>query len=133
MFEQCKDKSEIKSLFRKLAKYLHPDVGGDSYLMNRLQESKEYHELKLALDTEINREEQKKSRRGYEKVYEDVHVDDWEFTIIDEIYSYALKNKSFSTQWIDSIYEYYEIKGYITSAQYNTLVKCYYSFNMHEK
>lgn len=41
MFHTCKTKAEVNTLFKRLAKYLHPDHGGENDLMILLTEAKE--------------------------------------------------------------------------------------------
>jgi DnaJ-class molecular chaperone len=76
MFHHCKTKEEIKSLYFKLAQYLHPDKGGDSNLFSLLKESYEMAMDLLDLKEAIIKENKKKRR--YENTVYDVHMTDKE-------------------------------------------------------
>lgn len=136
MFEVCKSTEEVKNLFRKLARHLHPDAGGDSFLMNRLQESKEYHLWKMSLPNESTKDCETKTKdyktEGYEESYEDIFEEDSRIEIIQDIFNYAKSHPRFCTSFVESVSDYLEKKGYITSAQYNSLVRCYYAFRMNQ-
>jgi len=128
MFHNCKNEKEIKKLFRSLASFLHPDKGGEGYLMILLQEAKE-----LAVEAVKGYESFKKETTKHEKTYEDVDAGDERLSIICEIKKYGEKHKSFSTDFVESVEEYLEEHGYVTSSQFNSLVKVYYSFRMDKK
>lgn len=83
---------------------LHPDCGGEHDLMILLQES-----------------------------YENVPSTDERLKIIEEIIEYAKTHPKFNVAYTESIKAYGSENGYITSTQYNTLVKTYYAFRMDKK
>jgi len=126
MFEKCLTATEVKELFRKLAKFLHPDVGGDAYLMNRLQESRDYFISLIENCEKLQNQQEPK----YHKSYEDVLLGDENLEIIQDILRYAQTHPKFTTNFVESVEAFLEENGYITSAQYNALVKCYYAFKM---
>jgi len=145
MFFKCSDKQEAKTLFKKLAMRLHPDHGGDHQLMILLKETYEkfiedldrYERFtKLVEESENKKNEKKespkKSEDKYQKVFEDVY-DEEQLKIIDEIIKYGEKHERFDTSFTESIKEYLEENGFITSTQYNSLVRVYYSFRMDKK
>lgn len=127
MFHECKNKEDVKSLFRKLCYFLHPDHGGDTELMILLNDSYE-----MALDF-YDTHEEAPSQFRYEKVFEDVLNGMSQLEIIQEILAYASKHKRFNTDYVSSLQEFLEEKGYLTSSQYNSLVKIYYSFRMDKE
>lgn len=130
MFHHCKTKEDVKKLYFKICQYLHPDKGGDPSLFSLLHESYE-----IALELKNISHHSKKSEGKYENAFDDVWKEDnaEELKIIDEIYLYANEHKKFNTDYLDSVKEYLEQNGYITSCQYNCLVKTYYAFKMHVK
>lgn len=130
MFHNCRSKEDVKSLFRRLAKYLHPDHGGDAKLMILLQEARD--QAEEILDGYEEYETKHKEDREYYTVYDDIRAGDPLLSIFDEIDRYAAKNKRFDMSYTNSVWEYLEKNGYITSNQFNGLVKIYYAFRMDQ-
>lgn len=135
MFSTCKNREEAKALFRKLAKYLHPDKGGDGALMILLKDSyTNFLNILGELENAPFRKpppDQKSSK--YEEVYEEVYKGDDALNIIQDIYKYADKHKSFNVSFVESVEEFLQEKCYVTEGQYNGLLKVYHSFRMWEK
>jgi len=129
MFFLCKTEDEIKKLFRKLAIYLHPDKGGDVYLMNLLIEAREHASKCISRENIRDVEES----QAFKNACEDIYLSDSRLDIIDHILEYAKLHKSFNNKFTISVKDFLLQKGYITSMQYNSLVKIYYSFRMDEK
>jgi len=128
MFHHCKTKEEVKSLYFKLANFLHPDKGGDCYLFSLLKETYE-----MALELKVSSKSKNSSGKKYETVYDDVLEDEEAIKIIDDIYEYAKAHPKYKTDFLDSVNEFLNDKGYITSSQYNSLVRAFYAFKMNEK
>lgn len=151
MFHKCKDEAEVKAIFRRVAKRLHPDHGGEHELMILLQESYE-----MALESkkvkeksytdymdELKREYEKRAKEPpkpkwepfngiYEKVTEKVEEGDPRLEILDEIFDYSSRHESFDESFAHSVRDFLHERGFLTSMQYNALVKIYYAFNMNE-
>lgn len=136
MFHNCKNIQDVKKLFRKAAKFLHPDYGGENELMILLKESYqmacEFHE-KIDKEEKNSENEDHEKNRVYEKSFEDVNEGDERLKIISEIQEYADRNSHFETKFVDSVSEYLEKNGFITSGQFNALVNIYYNFRMDKK
>lgn len=148
MFHRCETSEDVKKLFKRLAHYFHPDKGGEPDLMILLRES---YEMAFSLKKNLenpNREKQENSQGWYqifkEKAenlkYNMTEVDenfinegDDKLEIIEEIKKYAEAHSKFDVSWTLGIQEYLLEKGKITSAQYNSLVKVYYAFQMHKE
>ena len=141
MFHNCTNKEDVKKLFRRIAKHLHPDSGGEHDLMILLQESYQisfdfYENLeKLEKEEETKRRQEEERKRkqqvkAYEKTEEDVHEEDQRLEIIDKIRRYSENHKKFKLDFVESIEETLENRGYITSGQFNALVKIFYNFRM---
>ena len=126
MFHRSQTKAEGKSLFRKLAMRLHPDHGGDNDLMILLQET--YDKFIETFDDHIVKD----SPLVYEKVYENVESGDIRLKLLVDIMSYGEQHKKFNTDFCESILDFLDEKGYITSSQYNALLKTYFAFKMNE-
>ena len=142
MFFRCKTPDETKKLFRRLALHLHPDKGGEDDLMILLQEAYQLHLDGISTweeskkDTEKTTEKQKEEPEypgSYQQVYEDVTKDNPILDIFKDILEYAKNHKNFKTDYTKSLIEFLEENGFITSSQYNGLVRIYYSFRMHVK
>lgn len=136
MFEKCKNEQEVKELFRRLAKHLHPDVGGEADLMARLQDSKNYHiELFQSMSAaEAKEKAQQQNERYYQNVFEDVFSGQHNIEeLIYEMEEYAKQQPRFNRSFLDDVTKFLEGNGYITSSQYNALVKIYYSFRMDKR
>jgi len=137
MFHKCESPTQIKDLFRKLAKRLHPDHGGSDSLMILLQDAKQDADLRLELISSMDDHQEKSSKKkkpkwkssGRYSVEDDadlIYSDDSRVEILDDILLFAKHHKSFDASFTESIYEYLEDRGYITSPQYNALVRIYY-------
>ena len=147
MFSKCSTESEAKTLFRSLAKRLHPDHGGSAILMKHLKEA--YDEfinviscLDEAQESQQQQSQQQKKRRKsnpvyecnkYERVYEDLELGDERLELLDDMYKYAREHSKFDTSFINSINAFLEEKEYITEGQYNALLNTYKAFRMGEQ
>jgi len=147
MFHNCTDEKQVSDLYRTLAKYLHPDKGGESNLFVLLGESKE---KKLSMlksfekpkEDEKPKKEQEKPKEKftppengkYQPKEENITLKEHQETckIILDILEYAKGNKGFDTNFTRSVQLYLSSKGYITVNQYNILLKIYYRFNIGE-
>lgn len=133
MFHNCNNEKDAKELFRRLAHYLHPDKGGESDLMILLQQAYENTLMIFKEIEKMNIEQTSKSVLKYKNVYEDVPINDPKIDIIKEIFRYSNQHPSFKTSYIESVRDYGIEKGYVTSSQYNHLVKTYYAFRMDKE
>lgn len=135
MFQNCKNEQEIKELYRKLAKRLHPDSGGDHSLMILLTND---YETALMLKASAGKQKADNARKkknnkhcSYSMTSDStIELGDTNLMIIDDILHYAEKNKSFDTKFVNSISDFLTERGYITGAQYNKLVNIYRAFRM---
>jgi hypothetical protein len=50
--------------------------------------------------------------------------------LFNQIAKYAANHKKFNIEFVDSVWDYNKRKGYITPAQFNSLVKLYYAYEM---
>jgi hypothetical protein len=131
MFINCQDEDSMKKLYRRLANFLHPDKGGEADLMIMLTKSFERALINLKKSANAN----VKPDAKYQNIYEDILYDleDERLGIIKEILKYSEKYPRYKTDYINSIIEYMDNNGFITSSQYNSLVKSYYAFRMDKE
>lgn len=155
MFHRCKTEQEIKTLFRRVSKRLHPDLGGEHELMIILQESYEealrsrqnasepsFDDLTREYAKSSPKQHKKESKPKkpqwepfngiYEKMTENVYAQDPRAQIIIDILLYAADHPSFKADFVISVSHFMEDAGFMTSLQYNSLVKIYYAFEMKE-
>lgn len=142
MFETCKNPTDLKTLYRSLAKLLHPDKGGSTDLMTRLTQSYEYHLSifeEFANSTQRNSKKQQSTKTkepelkgDYLYVNKIVKVDNEAINIIYEMQEKKDQVKDFDDSFLESIAEYLEEHGYVTVNQYNALVKIYERFRFYE-
>jgi len=142
MFFKTKDSFESKKLFRELALRLHPDHGGSHHLMILLQEAYEERLKHLDIEEEIRETSKEKPKPKpkaenktysgkYQNTFENVEDDDEEkLEIIKEIKAYSATHPKFNMWYIESLIEFLEENGHLTSTQYNKIVNIYYSFRM---
>jgi curved DNA-binding protein CbpA len=141
MFFEFKTESEIKKLFRRFAKFLHPDQGGDAELMSLLMEYYKYslqelHGKKSEIEKELFKQREEKERNQenkYKRVYEDVILGDDALKMVDEMKAYAKLCSNFKSDFFSSVMDFLDEKGYVTYRQYNSLLKVYLAFKMWEK
>lgn len=126
MFRFCKTRDELKQLYRELSKFLHPDKNGDHDLFIRLTHAYEY-----SLD-ELEGNKPKKENKSHDMKYNNIiyDVESEEFDIIIEIFAYAKRNKRFSLDFTNSVLEFGKKNSFITSHQYNSLIRVHSSFQM---
>jgi len=132
MFHKCNSLEEAKSLFRKLAMYLHPDRGGDAALMALLIETYENYKTYAFVENPF-RNKTKEKKKEYETSIEDIYKNDERLKIIEEILAYSKNHPRFDPSFTESIAEFLEENGFITSSQYNSLQRVYHSFRMDRK
>lgn len=128
MFDSCQTEEESKKLYRRLSLHLHPDHGGEHDLFILLTNAYELH-IKYINDIKNIVDNIEKGPR-YIKTIFDIEEEDQALEIIDEILQYAKTHKRFDPSFVESIQEYLEENGKVTSNQYNKLVNIYYSFRM---
>jgi|ERR1700722_10881568 len=146
MWHKCTDEDQCKKLFRRLALRLHADHGGSDDLMILLKESYEskletYLKKTKSKFTKRNEKKEHKTEKTlwkpgdpFEKVIEDVDLADPMLqTLFLEIQTFSKTNKSFKIDFTESILEYALKNKYVTSNQFNALVKIYYTFRMDQK
>lgn len=132
MFRFCRTKEEIKQLYRDLSKFLHPDKHGDHDLFIRLT-----HAYEFSLDDiegKTPKPEKKVSGMKSGDIIFDIDCslsDD--FFIVRDIFAFAKNNKKFSLDFVNSVLEFGKKNGYITSHQYNSLLKVHASFRMDKE
>ena len=129
MFRECKTEKEVKELYRSLSKYLHPDRGGNHDLFIKLTQAYE----KSLGKTEGKKEESNKdSSKIYTTQHQDISVfsENIDFTLFAEILLYSKNHPRFKIDFLMSVIEFGKENKFVTSSQYNSLVKVYYSFRM---
>ncbi len=131
MFFKCLDKNESQKLFHKLALRLHPDHGGSNELMILLQEA--YQERIRVIEMIEESREHEKQNKTYENVYEKIYLRDERINVMHEIMDYLQKKPDIKIEFAISVHKFLKDNGYVTSGQYNTLVKIYYQFEMDKK
>lgn len=131
MFFKCLKKEDCQKLFHKLALYLHPDHGGSNELMILLQDS--YRERVRMIEMLEESKEKIDENKTYENVYETIYLRDERMQIIHDIMEYYKQNPGIKSEFVESVYKFLKDKGYVTSGQYNALVKIYYQFEMDSK
>lgn len=145
MWHNCNTEEDCKKLFKKLAFRLHPDHCGSNELMILLQESFDTKIKSFSRPKHPSKNESKKTtnkptptsewKKGdsIEKRVENVSIYDEELLfMMHKIIEYSKSNKKFKTDYIESIMEFGHKHRYITSNQFNSLVKIYYAFKMNE-
>lgn len=134
MFFKCSTTQEAKKLFYRLCKHLHPDHGGEHDLMVLLQESyAEFLKVYGLLDEERQKAQRQQESIEFQVAYEDVYSGDPQLRIFDKIKTYAHGHPNFKSEFVDSVIDYLESRGYVTSSQYNACLKIYNSFRMWEE
>lgn len=140
MFHRCNSKDEVKKLYRRLAHKLHPDYGGDHELMVLLNEAQlifikafedEENAFKPFEKAKPKPKPEEDKTLKYKKTYDDIYEGDEKLEILHEITNYVEGKKSFDRDFLDSVIEFFNENGYVSSGQYNALVNVYYSFQMH--
>src|SRR5690606_18871627 len=147
MFHSCKTKAEVNTLFKRLAKHLHPDHGGENDLMVLLTEAKEKalsglgsmsglssddilgDAFKKAYQSADPEQEYPywRSRRThyYHSSMGRVHRTSHNARIIDDILAAAKKNPRIKTHLADKAKETMDKQGYISAAEFNELLMYY--------
>ena len=147
MFHSCKTKAEVNALFKRLAKHLHPDHGGENDLMILLTEAKEkalfglgsisglssddilgdafkkaYHSRAREQEYQYRRS---KGPQGYYSVASPVYRTSHNARVIDDILAAAKKNPRIKTHLADKAKETMDKQGYISPAEFNELLMYY--------
>jgi len=132
MFRYCKDTQEIKQLFRKLSKLLHPDTGGDAELMSLLIRAKE-DSSKNIKETTNTPGSSVEDYDYFEQAYGPVDLsDDIPNQMIEIMVDYAKSHENFDPAFLIKMKDIYEEKGEISAGQYNALLRVFTAFRMEE-
>ena len=129
MFRFCEDIEETKKLYRMLSFKLHPDYGGDSYLMSILTKA---YEAEIEHIKSGKKRNDEKRRDKYPMTHEEVCAGDGRLELLSDVMEYGLHHKRFDLSFCESVAEFLDENGYITSQQYNALRRVYHSFRMEE-
>lgn len=143
MFRYEKTEKGVKSLFKKLSKYLHPDLGGDSELFKILLNSK---------DDALSKIKEERMKRSYERwgcgdVEEEKQEDDGYFKkavnpvdlmdempnkMIEIMVEYSKSHENFDPSFLIKMKEIYEKDGRLSANRFNALLGVFKSFRMEE-
>lgn len=127
MFDDCKDKKEINLLFFRLAKFLHPDHGGENDLMTILLKSRD-----KAFDIIELKENQDNSKNQKEySFHERIFGDDVRLEIFGHIEILFKKLKIKLPTFIKSIKEFYKKRGYITEKQHQAVLDLFLRYEKY--
>lgn len=113
MFFKCKTKEESKVLFRRLAKFLHPDKGGDSDLMILLTQSYEAFDNSIKND---KKEDKKQNEKQNEKQV-DINLIFQDIIELDKLNSVSPSTREF----VNSLYVFFQRNNRLTDKQFKTL------------
>ncbi len=156
MFQDCNSETEVKKLYRRLALLIHPDRGGDGELMVKLTKAYDRalsnapkpRSTTSQARTQPNPRPRKppepkpqpeaprprKDGEPYTESQEgDIKNTDWRSGILLELVEFFKTKKSYTNKFINSIACYFAIRGFITSGQYNCLVRMYNEFGLNKK
>jgi hypothetical protein len=134
MFFKSHTKEDCKILFKKLALKLHPDCGGDHQLMLLLNEAYEDRMNWLTeIEKSIKEAETAKKTKSYENVVEKIYNGDERILLLQEVDDYMTNNPSLKLDFVVSVLAFYFEKGYVTSGQYNAILKIYHQYEMYDK
>lgn len=155
MFHTCKTKAEVNSLFKRLAKHLHPDQGGENDLMILLTEAKEKALSGLGSISGLSSDdilgdafkrayqgyrsgfegfqgfeygaynESKPKKHEYRPAMSSVFASHGNARIIDDILAAAKKNPRIKTHLADKAKETMDKQGYISADEFNELLMYY--------
>jgi hypothetical protein len=98
-----------------------------------LQDAKQHAMEGLNAYSEYVKERKSKFYGEYEEAYEDIFKGDKRLSIFEQIKKFSKKNPRFKSDFVESVTFFLDSKGYITSNQYNGILKTYYSFKMNEE
>lgn len=129
MWHRCKNNEELKILYKRLAYLLHPDTRGESDLFIILQESFNS-EKDRRKEFDFSAFEVSDENEIRKKTVDHVFQGDPRLKIISDIEEYAKKNTLYNLSFIKSIKKYLVSKGYITSSQYNSMIRIWDSWDM---
>lgn len=117
-FDQCKNENELKERFRILSKRFHPDLGGTNDLMKELME--DYEKTKNNPPWKV-----KTSPKGHH-----LYIDDPYKIKIKSILEWAKVKTFFDTEFIESLQDQFEEKGYLSDAQERAVDKIIKKFRI---
>jgi len=142
-FENCKNKDELRQMYRKLAHLLHPDKGGSNELMMILNKYFEICEETFEKDdTNYGEKLWEKYKNAckennmcfiYEKTDEPIYETDPRSSILENIEKYASKHPKFKLDYLETVQDYMDRNKFITAGQYNALVKTWNAFRMYDE
>lgn len=142
MFQMQMCDENVKSLFRKLSKYLHPDVGGDKDLFRMLVDArdgqlsylKDINEMADRCEEEEDELEQDNDWDGeFRKIEDNIYKNDGMLIAVIEIMSsYSKSHNKFDPSFLIKMIDACEEKGFMTANQFNALLKTFKAFRMEE-
>jgi hypothetical protein len=156
MFQECETEEQATRLYWRLAKYFHPDSGGEADLFILLQNAKEerlsfinmkeelaYQEKRYQKEKPKEKPSEKPRAEKPQKAYpkegkyqpaEDVIIaGDNRLEILADIWEYSEENPRFNTSFLEEISQSLDKRGFLTEIQYSCLLNIYYGFKLHIK
>jgi len=128
MFSGCKNPKEVIDLFEKISLYVHPECGGAEELFELLEAAKDRAIESIVAYNEYAELCDQAELPRYELTNQAVHQGDTNLNIINDILDFSSDDNEFNSEFTLSVANFFKRKKYITSAQYNALVKIYNAF-----
>lgn len=127
MFENADTLDELKRIYRKLCKHLHPDLGGDKELMQLATEEYENKKLKLENNYDYKKAEEEWFKNNKYSKIEDVIQ---EFKKLSNLENFMKPNEK---EFFYGVVTYAEKNGYVTEKQLTSLQGMLVRLTMREK
>ncbi len=139
-FDKFNKIEDVKKRYRLLSKLFHPDIGGDTELMQELNlayESK-MKTLNYFKKIEDDFEDECEEDELTESEYQDLKSEktriftEYKYKIID-IIEFASFNKNFDAKFVQSVYDNIIKYSSISQAQCDSIDRIYVAFRVEEK
>jgi len=125
LFESINTLEELKRIYRKASKFLHPDMGGDNELMSLLTMSYEIKKQAFEFDYFSKVKKEKNKTYSNSKSFQVVKKGDKKIVFLERCFENEELLSQSEKKFIHSLIQWLESEGFLTQKQFDVIKDIY--------